>query len=236
MNQPFRHVSKWIYSSVTAKGAVSSLCIFAGALFVFFCRSAIAIVMFFPTAFLHLMVSLSSYAKVSAEFTLALRPLLDLREMRRGTLLVEKGKRQQVVWFLHLGTAKEVTVDEVSMEGRVSWFWYPSDFLFSYPGFFAQEPAIASIELVEDSVLLEISYADFMEVRDSYAEVPLLVEKIRAHYEKMRVGHAADLVNLNARERYQKFFAAHKGLFNVARHKDIASFLGIKDDGFHRYQ
>ncbi len=207
----------------------------------FCCREWIVLVlccylpMLAQTAFLHLMVQLSSYAAVSTELTLVLRSLLVLRELNKGTVLVDCGKRQQVVWFLHSGTAKEVTPSEAMTGGRVSWFWFSSDFLFSYPGFFAQEPAVASIELVEDSVLLEISYRDFMGLREGFAEMPLLVEKIRAHYEKARVGHAGDLVNLSARERYRKFFQEHKGLFNVAKHRDIASFLGIRDDGFHRY-
>lgn len=187
------------------------------------------------TAFLHLMVQLSNYGKVSPELTMALRSIVVLREWNKGKVLVERGKRQQMVWFMHLGSAKEVSERGDGMAGRVSWFWFNSDFLFSFPGFFAQEVAVASIELIEDSILLEITYRDFIQLMAGFTEVLLMVEKIRAKYEKGRAAHAGDLVNLSARERFQKFFSLHRGLFNVARHKDIASFLGIKDDGFHRY-
>lgn len=144
--------------------------------------------------------------------------------------------RQTMVWFLFKRHAKEVSPSAQEMKGRASWFWFPGDFLFSYQGFFAQEPSMANMQLIEDSVLLEISYADFVALRESYVEVPPLVEKIRGYYERLRVEHADDLLNLLARERYMKFYGALKELFNVAKQKDIAAFLGIKDDGFHRYQ
>ncbi len=186
-------------------------------------------------AFLHLMVQLSGFGAVSGEFTSVLRSLVVLREWKKGRVLVELGRRQQLVWFMHCGTAKEVSMDGDGTNARVSWFWFSSDFLFSFPGFFAQEPALAAMELVEDCVLLEISYGELMGLRERFSEVSLLVERIRAAYEKNRVLHAGDLVNLSAKERFDKFFGLHKGLFNVARHKDIAGFLGIKDDGLHRY-
>jgi len=113
---------------------------------------------------------------------------------------------------------------------------FPLISFFPMQGLWRRSPAVASIELVEDSVLIEISYVDFMSLLESFGEVPSLVEKIRANYQKMRAGNSVDLANLYARERYQKFFGLHKELFNVAKHKDIASFLGIRDDGFHRYQ
>lgn len=75
-----------------------------------------------------------------------------------------------------------------------------------------------------------------MSLRMGFAEVHLLVEKIRGYYEGLRVVQAQDLVNLSAKERYQKFFEVHKGLFNIAKHRDIASFLGFRDHGFHRYK
>lgn len=186
-------------------------------------------------AFLHFMVQLNGHAPLSVGLGMALRELVVLRELKKGSVLVERGKRSQVVWFIHSGSAKEVTHAEGCFSCRVSWFFFASDFVFAYPGFFAGEPASASIELLEDSVLLEIGLADLMGLRAGFAEVGLLVEKVRAANERARALHGGDLVNLSARERFQKFYGLHKGLFNVARHKDIASFLGIKDDGFHRY-
>jgi signal-transduction protein with cAMP-binding, CBS, and nucleotidyltransferase domain len=187
------------------------------------------------TAFLHLLVRLNGFAGVSPSLGLALRGLVVLRKLKKGTVLVERGKRSQRVWFMHVGSAKEVSAAGEGLSDRVSWFFFASELLFSFPGFFAGEVASASIELLEDSVLLEIAYADLMGLRESFNEVGFLVEKIRAAHERARALHSRDVMSLSARERFVKFFGEHKRLFNVARHKDIASFLGIKDDGFHRY-
>lgn len=189
----------------------------------------------FQTAFLHLLVQLNGYAPVSRELSEVLREMVVLRQGKRGEVLVELGKKQQLVWFLHSGTAMEVCPCERLTDGRVSWFWFPSDFLFCFPGFFAQVPVECSIVLVEDCVLLELSFSDFVGLRERFLEVGVMAEGIRALYERARAAHAGDLVNLSAKKRFDQFFRLHKGLFNVAKHKDIASFLGIKDDGFHRY-
>lgn len=186
-------------------------------------------------AFLHLLVQLNGYVPVSVGLSEALRAVAVLREFKKGMALVERGKRQKLVWFMHSGSAKEVTTYDTVANGRVSWFFFASDFLFAYPGFFAGEPAASSIELLEDSVLLEMNYTDLLRLGESFGEITMVVEKIRAVQERARAIHACDLVSLSSKERYLKFFSAHKGLFNIARHKDIASYLGIKDDGFHRY-
>ncbi|MEJ5996588.1 cyclic nucleotide-binding domain-containing protein [Pedobacter sp. Du54] len=186
-------------------------------------------------ALLHLMVSLSSYASLSTGFATALSPLVNCRSLKKGRVLVEVGRKEQLVWFLHAGTVKEVTAIQEQGTERVSWFWFPSDFIFYYPGFFAREPSASRIELVEDSLVLEIAYRDFISLVEKFSEVPLLIEKIRSRYENQRVSHSASLTTLNAKQRYLKFYQAHKNIFNVVKHKDIASFLGIKNDGFRRY-
>lgn len=95
---------------------------------------------------------------------------------------------------------------------------------------------MAAIELIEDSLLMEISLENFLWLKETFAEVEVLVEKIRAGHERARVLHAKELVELSAKERCQKLFEKRKSLFNVAKQRDIASFLGIKSDGLHRYQ
>ena len=193
------------------------------------------IVMLFDAAFNLLCQRLSFFHPFSLVFRVELQSMMSLVELRKGEVMVAHGQRQTKVWFLCEGHAKEVSSSDQDGREHVSWFWFAGDFIFSYPGFFAQEPAIADIVLIEDCVLLEISFEGFVKLREEFAEVTLLVEKIRSYYERLRVGHASDLVNLSARERYQKFFAEHKSLFNSARHRDIASFLGIRNDGFNRY-
>lgn len=192
--------------------------------------------MLFEACFLHLIERLSSFHPMSSGLVLALKHSLRLVEYGRGQILVNVGKRQEMVWFLVNGTAREVTPSIDFKKGKVSWFWFEDDFVFSYPGFFAQEPAQASIELVEQCRMLQLSYVDLMLLRERFFDMQLLLERLRSYYERARVNHANDLANLPAKERYLKFYSSHKRIFNVARHKDIASFLGIRDDGFHRYQ
>jgi len=191
--------------------------------------------MLYDAAFEMLCRRLSSFHPFSLVFRAELQSMLSLVEFNKGEVMVATGQRQAKVWFLCHGHAKEISCFDRDVRERVSWFWFAGDFIFSYPGFFSQEPAITDIVLIEGCTLLEISFEDFMRLRDGFVEVPLLVEKIRSHCELLRVGHASDLVNLSAKERYQSFYGQHRSLFQVAKQKDIASFLGIRNDGFNRY-
>jgi len=73
-----------------------------------------------------------------------------------------------------------------------------------------------------------------MQLRDGFNEVPLLVEKIRGYYDGLRLAHASDVLTMKAADRLKKFIAENKTLFGVAKRRDIASFLGIKDDSLRR--
>lgn len=78
--------------------------------------------MLFSVSFLHLIERLSTFQPLSAVLVLALKNSLTLVEFARWHALVEVGKRQQLVWFMFSGTAKEVTPSNDFKKGTASWF------------------------------------------------------------------------------------------------------------------
>ncbi|RBQ11549.1 hypothetical protein DRW42_03550 [Pedobacter miscanthi] len=170
---------------------------------------------------------------ISPGFIALMKPLLGFIHEEKGKLLLYRGQKPTRVWYILKGFAKETSYD--AGIGRTSWFWGEGDFVYAYPGFFSQGTAINDIELIDDALLIEISYEKFMELRNGFGEVPVLVEKIRDYYDGLRLAHASDLLTLKAAERFRKFITQSKGLFGIAKRRDIASFLGIKDDSLRRY-
>lgn len=183
--------------------------------------------------FNHLLRRMEFFHGISPGFIRLMRPLLGIIHLEKGNILLSKGQKPARVWYILKGFVKEVTYDFGIQ--RTSWFWGEGDFVYAYPGFFSQGVAINDIVLVADSTLIEISYEKFMQLRDGFDEVPLLVEKIRDYYDGLRLAHASNLLMLKAGERFKKFTAQNKGLFGVAKRRDIASFLGIKDDSLRRF-
>lgn len=180
-----------------------------------------------------LLGKISSFQQITPRFTQKLKPLLSIRHMARGELLVKAGYRTTHLWFMYEGFAKEVGHDE-EIE-RTSWFYFEGDFIYAYPSIFSQLPAFRDIEIITNSTIVEISNKDLVRLRQEFDELNLIFDLARNQCESERSKYATENHTLTAKERYEAFYQKHKRLFNVARHKDIASFLRIKSDGFRRY-
>lgn len=178
---------------------------------------------------------ISSFCEVSPNFYKALRPLLKEYKFPNSEFILRQGRKAKFAWFVVEGYLREVTNSNSTNPAHTTWFWYPNDFVLAYPVFFNQKDAISDIEVLPNTTLLEISYEDFILLKTLYPEVNKLVEEVKFYYDKARLDHHEDLFNLSGRQKYQKFHSAHPALFNVVKHKDITSFLGMKDFSFRRY-
>ncbi|AZI24151.1 Crp/Fnr family transcriptional regulator [Pedobacter sp. G11] len=178
---------------------------------------------------------INGFTTVSQPFLDALKPLLKIHHFPYTEHLLRTGRKARYAYFILKGYVREITPSSAVEQGHTTWFWFPGDFILAYPVFFNQKDALSDIEALPDTVLLEISHEDFMMLRIKFREVEKLVEEIEFYYDKARIAHSEDLFNLSGRQKYRKFYSAHPALFNVAKHKDIASFLGLKDIGFRRY-
>lgn len=183
--------------------------------------------------FQSLIEKLESFREITPHLAKAIIARLSIRYCNRGEILLEAGYRSRHLWFLFKGYAREIGHDE-DLE-RTSWFYFNSDFLYAYPSFFNHLPAMRDIQMLTEGILLEISYQDLISLRNDYSELNILIDRARDRCESERALHATRINSLTAQERYDIFYEKHKSIFNVARHKDIASFLKIKTDGLRRY-
>lgn len=183
--------------------------------------------------FERLLEKLESFQHLSINFKQTLRPLLKLRHLATGEILLRYGSRNNNIWFMYEGFAREIAHEE--QNEWTSWFYFAGDFMFSYPSLFSHLPAFRDIEMITIGEVLEISYSNLLMLRNKFPELITIVDLARDECEMERARYASCTHTLNAKERYERFFKDHKMLFNVARHKDIASFLGIKSDGLRRY-
>lgn len=170
------------------------------------------------------------------EERLRIQSMLSLKQFQQGSYLLNVGDYSSKLWFLAKGFAKEVTSHAESGISRATWFWFAGDFVFSSPSFFSRQPSLTAIQAITDCEVFELSYFDLTRLRLSSADIDLSVERLRADCQAQRAHHASELLLLSSQERFEKYYHAHKALFNVAKHKDIAIFLGIKDDGFNRFK
>ncbi|SES31448.1 cyclic nucleotide-binding domain-containing protein [Pedobacter rhizosphaerae] len=172
---------------------------------------------------------------ISGAFEKALKPLIVEREVATVKNMLREGEIQQKIWFVVSGLVREISSSADTVTGRTSWFWYEGDFVFAHPGFFAGLPSLVEVEVYPGTILLELSRMDLALLIQSFKEGPLLIETLRYHNQAARAAHISDLVNLKHAEMVSRYYREHKSVFLTARAKDIASFLGIKDNGMHRF-
>lgn len=178
---------------------------------------------------------IKSFFPVNDEFIAALSKCLRIYHYPKTEHILRKGRKQEFAWFILQGFAREITQLDYMDTGYTSWFWFPHDFIFAYPVFFNRKEAVSEIEVLAGTTVLEIKFTDILVLLEAFTEVSPLMEELRYHDDLARIRHAEDLFVRSAKERYKIFYNMHPSLFNVAKHKDIASFLGIKDIGFRRY-
>lgn len=171
----------------------------------------------------------------SGVFEKALAPLVIQKEIGAVKNMLREGEVQQQMWFVASGLVREISSSADTVTGRTSWFWYEGDFVFAHPGFFAGLPSLIEVEAYPGTILLELSRMDLALLIQNFQEGPLLIETLRYRNQAARSAHQSDLVNLKHAEMVRRFYQEHKAVFLTARAKDIASFLGIKDNGIHRF-
>lgn len=172
---------------------------------------------------------------ISGVFEKALKPLIIQKEVGTVKNMLREGEVQQQIWFVVSGLVREISSSADTVSGRTSWFWYEGDFVFAHPGFFAGLPSLVEIEAYPGTVLLELSRLDLALLIQNFQEGSLLIETLRYRNQAARSAHTSDLVNLKHAEMVRRYYHEHKVVFLTARAKDIASFLGIKDNGIHRF-
>jgi CRP-like cAMP-binding protein len=107
-------------------------------------------------------------------------------------------------------------------------------FLSSYSAMIMQKPSYFSIEALEDSKILEISWKDFKPLmeRDIFW-IKFLLKFIEKGF-MIKEKRERDLLLLDAETRYKNFLSEYPGMNQRIKQGIIASYLGIKPETLSR--
>ncbi len=107
------------------------------------------------------------------------------------------------------------------------------DFITDLRSFIHQRPTTLSIQFTEDSLVMEIAYPDvkkFLLVHHEFAEMFI---KIMSNVVSAVNQHNL-LLKMPTRKRYEKLLQTKPQVFNRFLLRDVASFLGIKQETLSR--
>lgn len=167
---------------------------------------------------------------LSLKFKLALRTVLYEFVFEKDSRILLTGRVQDTVWLLLSGLAREIRLDELSFKERTSWFWLAGDFVCTNPGFFSQDASERTVEILEKSRVVLISYQNWHALLQSFAETELLTEKLRRACDKARLLHAGEIKHLSTDDRYLLHRKLLENLFTRTKQKYVAEMLGMAPD------
>lgn len=109
-----------------------------------------------------------------------------------------------------------------------------NSFLSSYSAMIMEKPSYFSIEALEDSKIMEISWKDFILLMENdIFWVKFLLKFIEKGF-MIKEKRERDLLLLDAETRYKNFLSEFPGMDQRVRQGIIASYLGIKPETLSR--
>lgn len=184
--------------------------------------------------FNQLMAVLEQYLLLPPKFKAFLKPLLKYKTIRQGDYLIQVNDAPEMVYFNCSGCFQENTLNSFTGEKEPTWFWFEDYFIFTTPGFFSQTKCQCDVVALTDAVVIYMTIKEFNYCKQLFDQTHPLSELIREQDLKSRLNHGKRIAKHTAEEVLKSFYKKRKLLFNLAKRKDIAHFLGIEYDTMRR--
>ncbi|RKR04962.1 CRP-like cAMP-binding protein [Flavobacterium sp. 90] len=158
---------------------------------------------------------------------------LTFQELHKKDFFLQVGKVQKSIGFIANGLVRSSFVDNEGNEITVG-FYSEGDYATHYPAFITQQPSKYSIQCLEPTTMVCLSYEDLQWI---YKKLPSFEKYGRLVAEEILKRQQARIENFifqTAEERYIDFIKHHSDLFNRISVSHLCSFLGIERQSLTR--
>ena len=153
------------------------------------------------------------------------------KEYQKGTILIEHGKKNKFVFFLISGSAKSYNFKDSKQ--ICLWFAFESDCIAtirSFDDLISQE----TVELIEDSELIQIKLGDLMTLSNQFTSISSLMLQLLKEHILFLEYKLNGLQFMTSAERYDKLIRDYPEVLQRVSLTDIASYLGISRETLSR--
>lgn len=154
------------------------------------------------------------------------------KEFPRKTLLLKQGKICREVCFIVKGLARAFYFKNDT--DITSWIMRENDMIISVNSFFRQQPSHENIELLEDSLLVTLSYDHLLDLYEKYPPFNYVTRVLTEHYYILSEERSYAMRMNTGRERYEQLLQHDPEIFQRVPLKHIASYLGMKPETLSR--
>jgi CRP-like cAMP-binding protein len=155
-------------------------------------------------------------------------------EYPKNYFLLKPGKPCKHIWFMTQGAVRYFYTNDQGKETN-TWFSLDTQIITDAPSLVNQTPSQESIQLMEDSELYSIEYANIQTLLQNHHSFALwYIRLVELHYISQIEDRIADLQFLDAKERYQKLLNLCPDITNRISLGNIASYLNITQETLSR--
>ncbi|MGD8192341.1 Crp/Fnr family transcriptional regulator [Brevibacillus ginsengisoli] len=149
-----------------------------------------------------------------------------VKRVKQGTCLIEVGEAVNYAYYCSEGLFRLYYSLTDGREYNVA-FSLENYFVTSYGAMVTRESSAFTVQAMEDSVVIEISYDDLQELMDRSHHWERFVRKSVERLYIRKENRERELLYLSAKERYEAFLVKYPGLEKRIPQYQIASYLGI---------
>ncbi|WP_400191916.1 Crp/Fnr family transcriptional regulator [Hymenobacter sp. B81] len=172
-----------------------------------------------------LTATLHQFSPLPAAAATALDQCVARREVARNAALLAVGEVSRHLYFVHTGLARVFYFHEAV--DVTDYFAIDQQFIGAVASLFTGTPSHKGIQVLEDSVVYAIAYADLERLGAQFHEVER-AGRLLATFGMLEGQQRIESIRFHdAARRYQELGDKYPGLLNRCPLKHIASYLGI---------
>lgn len=175
---------------------------------------------------------ISSYFGITNEEVVKVENLFKPSQLVKGEYFAKTGQYCEKMSFIETGY---VRIFAESADKEVTqWISKGGSFLMDLSSFIFHQPAKRNMQALTDCRLYTIHKEDYKKLLELVPNWPEIEKKFIAGCFVYMEDRIFNHLSLSAEERYDKFFAENKELFNEVPLQYIASMLGMSPETFSR--
>ncbi len=166
-----------------------------------------------------------NYSRLTAECQSELLDKSTILIIKKNTTLVKEGKTSDKTFYIVKGSTRAFYLKEG--KDISDWFAFENEFISSINSFFHNIPSPHFIEVLEDSVLLELSRESIEQLSNKYPDFERLSKVIITNTMLQLQERISSIQFQSAEQRYKSLLATRPNITQKVSLTHIASYIGI---------
>lgn len=159
--------------------------------------------------------------------------LLDVVKVKKRQVLLNVGEVCDKIYIVKRGIIKACIIDEKGALHSIR-FVADNDVISSMDSFIKQTPSSIHLECVEPGEIRSFKFDDFEYMSQLYPGLlPAFYEMMLTRYQRS-LDEKCRMISRDATDRYLKFAECYPAIINRLPLKEVASFLGIRQQSLSR--